>query len=234
MDPTWTSDCGTVRLWRGDCLEVMATWPDGAVDAVVTDPPYGINHRSNGQRFIKAEIIAGDDSDSVATAIQKWCGDLVPLVMFFSPYRFLDFGWRNVLVWDKGEHVGIGGDRRKCWKRDFEMIGVRANGDLSGKRQSAILRFPALLPPPTGHVAEKPVTLLKYLIWKLGASLIADPCLGSGTTGVAAVRLGRQFWGVEIEEGYFHIARERIEAELKRYPLWEAPQPKQQSLVFEE
>ena len=55
--------------------------------------------------------------------------------------------------------------------------------------------------------------------------------MGSGTTGVAAVRLGRQFWGCEIDKDYFRIAQERIEAELNRFPLFEEPPKKQQQLL---
>ena len=124
------------------------------------------------------------------------------------------------MVWNKGAHVGIGGDRETCWKRDFEMIGVRDNAPLNGKRDSAVLRFHALSPPPTGHVAEKPVDLLCYLIRKLSqpGDTILDPFMGSGTTGVACMKTGRNFIGIEIEEKYYQIATKRIE-DARRQPL---------------
>lgn len=57
MNPTWESDCGTVKLWLGDCLDVMQSWPDGAVDAVVTDPPYGIHDKLRKLDFLEPERV---------------------------------------------------------------------------------------------------------------------------------------------------------------------------------
>ena len=83
--------------------------------------------------------------------------------------------------------------------------------------------------PP--HPSPKPLEYMKRLIERLDFQTIADPFMGSGTTGVAAVRLGRSFWGVELDPDYFEIARKRIEAELKRFPLFEEPAKKQKELV---
>ena len=60
---------------------------------------------------------------------------------------------------------------------------------------------------------------------------VADPYMGSGTTGVACIRTGRRFVGIEIEEKYFRIAVKRIKAELERFPLFEPPKPKQLELI---
>jgi DNA modification methylase len=200
---------GNATLYLGDCREILPTLPK--VDAVVTDPPYGINHKSNGQWFIGATQIVGDDSTDGAESIRQWAKErVITACLFFSPYRPLH-GFRNVLVWNKGEHVGIGGDRETCWKRDFELIGIEGNGPLTGKRDSAILFEPALLPPPSGHFAEKPVRLLNRLISKIGAAFVLDPFMGSGTTGVACMNLGRKFIGIEIEPKYFDIACERVD-----------------------
>lgn len=193
-------------IFHGDCREVLPLLPK--VDLVLTDPPYGISHKSNGQVFLDASQIAGDES----TELCDWCRDAVrptPLVMFFSPYKPLS-GFRNVLVWNKGEHVGIGGDRETCWKRDFELIGVENNGPLSGKRDSAVISVPALLPPPSGHFAEKPVRLIQKLIEKCGGETVLDPFLGSGTTLRACKDLGRRGIGIEISEEYCRIAAERL------------------------
>lgn len=199
------------QVITGDCLEVMRGLEAGSIDAVITDPPYGISFKSNGQWFTSAQPIAGDKCASAANAVNEaWPG--VPLAMFFSPYRPFSIQWRSVLVWNKGPHVGIGGDRETCWKRDFELIGVRDNRPLNGKRDSAVLFFPALVNKPSGHFAEKPVALMAYLIEKMTQpnDLILDPFCGSGTTGVACVQTGRRFIGIEIDPGYADIARARI------------------------
>ena len=120
----WVSDCGTVTLYCGDCLEVLPTLEAKSVDAVVTDLPYGISHESHGSLFVGHKKINGDETTEHAEAIRAWAKRAkVCCVMFYSPYRPLT-GFRSVLAWIKGAHVGIGGDRVTCWKRDFELIVV--------------------------------------------------------------------------------------------------------------
>ena len=197
---------GNAELYHGDCMEVLPGLAD--VGAIVTDPPYGIAHNTHGQIFVRAKPIAGDDS----LQAYQWLDSLqTPLVAFFSPYRWPGIQWRSVLCWHKGEDTGAGGDAATCWKRDIEMIGVARNGKLNGFRDSALLRHRARMMHSSGHFAEKPVSLMRYLISKLPNKLITDPFMGSGTTGVAAANLGRKFIGIELERKYFDIACERIE-----------------------
>ena len=212
----WESD--NVLLYCRDCLDILPQIPDGAVDAVVTDPPYGISHCSHGQRFYKARPLRGDDDTDLAASVSAWADQYaIPLVMFFSPFRMLSYCWRSVLCWKKGAHVGGGGDRATCWKRDFELIGVRQNVALNGKRDTSVIDVPGLLPAPTGHIAEKPVALMRYLVFKVSQQmgLVLDPCMGSGTTGVASVLIRRRFVGVDIDPDYFAIAVKRIERAIR-------------------
>ena len=225
----WTSDDGTIQLYHGDCLELLPQLPAGSVDAVVTDPPYGIDHKSHGHWFRKAVPIAGDQDNGIFMSVHDYAisGGLA-LMAFYSPYSTPAIKWRSILVWAKGEHVGIGGDRATCWKRDFELVGVKGNKPLNGPRDSSVLRFNAVLPPPSGHFCEKPVALMQYLVGKLQERAMLDPFLGSGTTAVACMRTGRRCIGIEIEKKYFDIAVERCDAEQKRFPLIEREaEPKQ-------
>jgi site-specific DNA-methyltransferase (adenine-specific) len=166
-------------------------------------------------RFVGSEEIKGDQDATTAAAliddVLAWCADR-PTAIFFSPYVPLRGEWRNVLCWDKGGHVGIGGDRKTCWKRTFELIAVRNNLPLNGKRDSAVLQFPALSPPPSGHFCEKPLDLMRYLIDKLSqpGDTIIDPFMGSGTTIRAAADRGRKSIGIEIEEKWCEIAANRL------------------------
>jgi DNA modification methylase len=209
-----------IQLHLGDCLDVLLTLEAGSVDAVVTDPPYGISHKSNGQWFKQAVQIAGDESTDAALRVAEWAGK-TPLCMFFSPYAPMPIKWRSVLAWNKGEHVGIGGDRATCWKRDFELIGVRCNRPLNGNRDSGVLSFPALLPPPSGHVAEKPIRLMSYLIRKLTkpGDTVLDPFMGSGATLAACLQTGRNFIGIELDPRWFAIAQRRIADEQAKTAL---------------
>jgi site-specific DNA-methyltransferase (adenine-specific) len=206
---------GNATLYCADALEILPTL--AAVDAVVTDPPYGISHVTHGQRFVRASSIAGDND----TQCYKFLDGLdLPLVAFYSPYTDPGIKWRSILVWDKGADTGIGGDRETCWKRDFELIGIKRNAKLIGQRDSAVVHFRARDNSASGHFAEKPVGLMEYLLTKLGSQTILDPFMGSGTTGVACANLGRKFIGIEIEDRYFQIACERIEAAQRQQRLF--------------
>ena len=204
-----------VVLHLGDCLEFLRMLDSGGIDAVVTDPPCGIALKSHGQLFRSAGAIQGDANAELAECAYGMCADRGwPVAMFFSPYRWFTNGWRNAPGWEKGIHVGAGGDRKTCWKRDVEMIGIAFNRPLNGARESSVLRFNAISPNFVGvvHPAEKPLPLMRYLIEKLTqpGDTVLDPFMGSGTTGVACVQTGRRFIGCEIDPAYFAIAQQRI------------------------
>ena len=129
------------------------------------------------------------------------------------------------MVWDKGPVVGGGGDIGTCWKFTWELIQLARFGKISHNRDSAVLRFWVGRHDYNFHPTQKPVSLMLYLIDKLTPTgSLADPFMGSGTTGVAAIRLGRSFYGVEIDPGYFQIAKRRIKDELARVAFLE-PKP---------
>lgn len=196
-----------------DCLKFMRKLDPATVGAVVTDPPYGIKFDKHGQIFARSRKVANDHNLDLAKLIYAWCKDnAVPLVMFYSPFRPRPGKFRSVLVWNKGAHVGAGGDRATCWKRDFELIGVAFNRKLNGQRDSAVVGVNALSPPPTGHVCEKPVRLMEYLIQKVTdkGQLVFDPCCGSGSTGVAAIKCGRKFVGCEVDDEWHAVASKRV------------------------
>lgn len=214
----WTSPCGRATLWLGDCRELLDLAALGPGSAIVTDPPYGIAHSTHGQLFRGAEPIAGDDSTLAYTWLDK---SKLPIVAFYSPYCVPPIEWRSVLCWWKGGDTGIGGDRRTCWKRDIEMIGIKNNSRLLGKRDSALLSFRSRADANYGHFCQKPVALMSYLIGKISEGTIVDPFMGSGTTGVSAIRHGRTFYGVEVDSGHFSVAKSRIESALQESPLWD-------------
>ena len=112
--PTWESDCGTVKLWLGDCLDVMKGWPDGAVDAVVTDPPYGIENAKFRARLpdtkgdVDSRSIQGDgDLRCVAGLIQLLANEAVIWGANNFPHLLPHKGrW---LCWDK--RLSVAADR---------------------------------------------------------------------------------------------------------------------------
>lgn len=208
-----------VTLYQGDCREILPTL--GKFDAVVTDPPYGMSFQSN-YRAQKHLTIANDDS----LECLKWT---VSLDALHSKYVFCR--WDNIADVQRPKSC-------VTWvKNNWSM------GDLEHEhaRQTEIALFypgpkhyfPKMRPtdvikaPRTGnenHPTEKPVQLMRAIIeWTQGH--VCDPFMGSGTTGVAAVKLGRQFTGIELEPKYFDIACRRISEAMKQPDLF-IQQPK--------
>jgi DNA modification methylase len=201
-----------VILYCGDCREIMPTL--GNVDAVVTDPPYGVAYSSGWNNKFKNVKIANDATPE----LRDW------LVDWISEGRALIFGsWKVakplrtklVLIWDKGT-VGMG-DLSLPWFPSTEEIYVLGGG-WQGTRTRSVLYTSVGFNHHLNeyHPTEKPASVMCELLQKTALDwVILDPFMGSGTTGVAAVRLGRKFIGIEIEPKYFDIACKRISEELK-------------------
>jgi len=207
-EPTWQA--GDIQLYLGDCLEILPQLEAGSVDAVVTDPPYGITNSSGWNGLHGDCSITGDESTTVRDKVlQMYIG--LPAIVFGSWRIKRPEGTRAVLIWDKGGHSGMG-DLSFPWKPNFEEIYIIGNG-FSGRRTTSVLAHyihPSFNASRT-HPNEKPIYLMNELVGKCPAGTILDPFMGSGTTGVACVQTGRKFIGIEIEEKYFDIAVKRIQ-----------------------
>jgi DNA modification methylase len=212
-----------VTLYLGDCREILPTL--GKVDAVVTDPPYGIgedggrfrDRKGGGHRvlpkgnwdFETPSKAVFDLMFSVSNQQIIWGGN------YFTDKLPLSKGW---LYWQKL----MGGDF--------------SDGELAWTSRDKALREFTHCNKSHGkeHPTQKPVELMK---WCLGfipdARTILDPFMGSGTTGVAAVKMGRQFIGIEIDPTYFDIACKRISDALKQPDMFiERPKPAKQETLL--
>ena len=232
--PTWESDCGTVKLWLGDCLEVMRSWPDGAVDAeiaIVTDPPYGIGeaagkNKSRGKMAVSKDYGNSSWDDTIKQAeIDLARSHSREQIIFGGNYYDLPPAscW---LVWDKMNGNTDFADCELAWTnldRAVRRLQFRWHGMIRDGND------------PRGlHPTQKPSRVMEWCIGFTKGQTIADPFMGSGTTGVAAVRLGRKFWGVEIDPGYFEIAKRRIQDELSRFPLFETEEVRTQGTLYDD
>jgi len=212
------------ELILGDCLEVMKDIPDGSVDAVITDPPYGVAWKSNwnGGNFNK---IVNDEKPYTSWIKLIKCN----FIYCFSKWKTMQtyveeiekyFTVKDVLIWDKLSH---GAGDLKSYAPTYEMIiYAKKNGcDLMfKKRKQNILHYWRVNGGATGastnnllcHPAQKPVELIEDIIRDCTnpGDTILDPFMGSGTTGVACHLTGRNFIGVEIDENYYKIAEKRI------------------------
>lgn len=217
---------GDATLYLGDCQDILPTL--GKVDAIVTDPPYGCS-ATTGRGGVYNKFKINGDKD---TNLRDWLVSILscPWVMFGSP-RIPRPPCKAVLIWNKGQHTGMG-DLKFPWKPDFEEIYISGDS-FSGSRTSSILCFNARTDSGREHPTEKPVLLLEELCGKCPSGTILDPFMGSGTTGVACMNLGRKFIGIEIEPKYFDIACKRIEeAWISRPRLFEPDKkPEQQELI---
>lgn len=197
---------GNATLYCGDCRDILPTLPK--VDAVITDPPYGMSFHSD-RRTERHERIANDDD----AGMLAWACS-IPV----NHSRYVFCRWDNLLdglprpkscvTWVKN-HWSMG-DLKHEHARQTEIAMFWPGPDHSwpGKRPTDVVHAPR-----TGnseHPTEKPVYLMEQFIgWTIG--VVLDPFMGSGTTGVACMNLGRSFVGIECEPKYFDIACRRIE-----------------------
>jgi DNA modification methylase len=225
----------SVTVWLGDCREVLPQI--GAVAALVTDPPYGIDYQSGyatDALWQGGRRIANDRDTSVRDEILS-CFPIQPALVFGSRKVPEPPNTRMVLTWDKGPALGMGA-LDLPWKPSSEEIYVLGRGFVGARDESNVVYCPpvqSMAKNGRQHPNEKPVALLQRLIRKCPEGIIFDPFMGSGSTGVAAISLGRPFQGIEISEAYFDTACRRIADELRRPRFFAEPvaKPVQESLL---
>lgn len=209
---------GRAVLYRGDCLEVLRSLPDGSVSAVITDPPYGLGDKWKGG--IKKWPLADNGKNTRWDAKPvDWLAEYVsslslPVVIWGGHYYRLPpaRGW---LVWDKIVRQFSSGHCELAWTNIDQP--VRAFNFSHG----------ALATEGKFHPTQKPLPLMQWCLDMAKVpkdAVVFDPFMGSGTTGVACMRTGRKFIGCEIDPGYFEIARKRIEGVTSDGPLFAAAQ----------
>jgi DNA modification methylase len=221
---------GDCTLYLGDCIDILPTL--GPVDAVVTDPPYGIAHSSNHGASWQGRQIASDQDTS---ARDRALAGFVNVAAFGTWKTPPIEGTKGCLVWDKGPAFGMG-DLAFPWKGSWELIYIRGR-IWKGSRDEGVLRGHMQVSWESAgraHPHAKPVSLIGALLDKLPRdAAILDPFMGSGTTGVACAKFGRRFIGIEIDPGYFDIACDRIRKAYDQPDMFiERPAaPKQETLI---
>ncbi len=210
-----------IDLRCGDCLELMKDIPDGSIDLVLTDPPYGINFVSN-HRKRKYDAIK---NDNVLTWIDDFVDELYRIlkantaVYCFCSWHNIDvfkttfekkFKIKNIIVWEKNNTSM--GDLKGSYapKHEFVIFAHKGRRILNGFRYADIIKAKR-----TGnkyHPTEKPIDLLEIFINESSnqGEVVFDPFMGSGSAGVACVNTGRKFIGMELDKQYFDIAANRI------------------------
>jgi DNA modification methylase len=205
------------------------------VDAVVTDPPYGIGADkgkpvTRGSGFYKVQlrneyadtwdVAPADDALRLVASAGRvaviWGGN------YFAHSLPTSRRW---LVWDKENTMPTFSDCELAWTSlsgvAVKMFRYCGNGLMAAESDSRV------------HPTQKPVALMVWCLGFVDGDTILDPFMGSGTTGVACIRTGRRFIGIELEEKYCSIGRERMERELAQpcLPTMEPQSAKQEALL---
>jgi site-specific DNA-methyltransferase (adenine-specific) len=215
--PEWTSPDGRIRLINADCLEVLPTLT--GIDAVVTDPPYGIDYQSSHQFSIEYGKIDGDDKP-------------------FDPTPWLNF--ENVILWggnNFANRLPVGG--WICWDKRLSEAADKILGSpfelawcsrrklfrivrlLHGGAKNADAKNGDVANAKRFHPTQKPVRLMEACLNCFpNAELILDPYAGSYSTAVACIRRERRCIAIEKEPKYFEIGKKRCREEYARTVLF--------------
>jgi len=200
---------GLANLYCGDCRDILPTL--GNVDAVVTDPPYGIGEAA-GKNKSRGNLAAVKDYGNKSWDDAPPSKEIIDLIRQMSDQQII-FGGNYFelpptkcwLVWDKLNGDNDFADCELAWTnlpKAVRRIQYMWHGML---RQNG--------EPRGDHTTQKPLGVMKWCIGHLinAPQTILDPFMGSGTTGVAAVQMGRKFIGIELDPEYFETACKRIE-----------------------
>ena len=239
-----------IKLIQGDCLEKMQDIPDGSIDMILCDLPYGMTACKWDSvipfepLWAQYKRVLKDNGAIVLTASQPFTGALVmsnpkmfkhEYVWFknvptgmaqakYAPMKYhesvLVFSPNAIKTFNKQfeERMGIGKDcynyEHYCGESNHvKMDKVKKFYDAKLVNPTSVLLF-NVVPNRNGklHPTQKPVALMEYLIrtYTNEGETVLDNCMGSGSTGVACINTNRNFIGIELDEGYFKIAQDRI------------------------
>lgn len=219
------------KLYQGDCLKVMKNIEDGSVDLVATDPPYEIATTGAGmykqadKQYVK-ELNGMKDGfseevlDELCRVMKKiniyfFCSQkqIIPLLDYFVKKKKCNW---NILSWHKTNPIPACGNK---YLTDTEFIlffrekGVKVYGSFDTKRTWYATPLNQSDKKKYGHPTVKPLSILENLVVNSSqeGEVVLDCFMGSGSTGVACLNTNRNFIGIELDEGYFNIAQNRIE-----------------------
>ena len=215
-----------IDLMQGDCLELMKDIPNGSIDMILTDPPYGMSYQS-GRRTASPQFekIKGDGN------VMGWLPNVLDemdrvlkedtAVYMFASWHNIDifksefekrFKLKNIIVWNKNNHGS--GDLKASYAPKYELIlyGHKGRSLFRGKRLPDVQDYRKVPGKEMLHPTEKPIDMLEVFIRNNSDPNcnILDPFMGSGTTGLACKNLKRNFIGMELDREYFEIAKKRI------------------------
>ncbi len=232
---------GNCLLIHGDCLEVLPTLEAGSVDAVVTDPPYGIELGKDNNQSRDGSHLAKGAYVGYADTYEQFISEIIPRLnaAIRSAQRACVFTGPHITEQLKPDAIGgvycPGALGRTPWgsKEFLPLLLYGTPSRNAGQHRPMVLRDSSSS-EKCGHPCPKP---LKWMLWVVKQysepdEAILDPFMGSGTTGVACIKTNRKFIGIEKEKAYFDIACRRIRAAYDETALFnEVPAESQAVLI---
>ena len=220
-----------IDLRQGDCLELMKDIPDESIDLLVTDPPYkivqggctnkAVRLKGSNQEQLKKGTLFNNNS----IKFSEWIPEVYRVLKNNSHCYIMSndrninellnicekvgFKLLNILVWGKSKHSPNRYYLKNCEFIVFLRKGKAKNINNMGTKQLLLIDNVE----NKNHPSEKPIKLMEILIKNSSdeKDIVLDCFMGSGTTGVACINTNRNFIGIELDENYFKIAKERIE-----------------------
>ena len=223
---------GNIKLYNGDCLEVMKDITDGSVDLIVTDPPY--RTISGGKKSTKwksgystsvlsendGKIFEHNDINHLDWLKESYrvlknnshiyiMTNLLNLFTIQQLAERVGFKTHNLLIWEKNN-----ANANRWYMKNCEYVLFMRKGNaktINNPSSKTVHKFNNIIGNKL-HPTEKPVELMELYILNSSkeGETVLDPFIGSGSTGVAAVNLNRKFIGIELDNNYFEIAKEKI------------------------
>lgn len=231
-----------ITLWFGDCMEVMKSIPEGSVDLILCDLPYGIT-RNKWDSVIDLPSLWFEYRRISRGPVVLTCAQPFTSVLITSNLNKFKYCW----VWKKSKPTGHLNAKKQPLRNTEDIAVFYANqptynpqgirktdvmvsrtnrgnyGECSKTTRQTVTGYPTTIlefATETGvHPTQKPVALMEYLIrtYTNEGETVLDNCMGSGTTGVACVNTNRRFIGIEKDEKYFEIASNRINEALSKH-----------------
>lgn len=202
-------DDGMVRIFHADCVVLLPLLDPSHFSVMVTDPPYGMAYQSNWFGTLQRNV-EGDEDTHLRDAAVAWWGDR-PALVFGTWRQPRPACTRAVLIYDKGGATGMG-DLSIPWKPSHEEIYVLGR-EWAGSRDCGSVvqgRVQAMAKNGRVHPTQKDDRTIEGLLSKCIPGPVLDPFMGSGSTLVAAKRLGRRAVGIELDERYCEVAARRL------------------------
>lgn len=207
---------GYAELWLGDCRDILPHL-GGKLDAIVTDPPYGLGESRLKTQLGRKNLAPGRDYGDFTWDSEPADSETIELIRSISNWQII-FGGNYFslppspcwLIWDKENGKSDFADGEMAWTNlpgAMRIIRWQWNGFIR-KGEMDKIKTPTFREHPT----QKPVSVMAWCIEKLpdACKTIVDPYMGSGSTGVAAIKAGKHFIGIEREPKYFEVACRRI------------------------